>query len=333
MPDKGGLGAGAAVRAAASAEKDGDASVAAPAVAAVVLDWNGGSEAVEAVESLVASRYPNLRIILVDNGSRIPVIAEVRRRHAAVMTIANDVNLGYAGGNNVGIRAGLAAGAAYVLVLNNDARVRPDTVAALVEVARRDDRVAAVGAKILRADRPDRLWMAWGEVTWRQSLVRLVGQDRADGPSFAVERDVEWVSGCGLLLSRRALAEIGLFDEDFFAYHEEVDWCARARARGLRVVYTPRAEVLHRGEGSSGGSRYVSRKQYFAGRNMVLFARRHGRPRERVRFALAVAATLPFQYLRRRLRGEQAGVLLKIRGMRDALAGRPIPRAELGLDG
>ena len=91
--------------------------------------------------------------------------------------------------------------------------------------------------------------------------------------------------------------------------------------------------MLHRGEGSSGGGSYVSRKQYFAGRNAVLFARRHGRPGDRLRFALAVVATLPFQYLRRRLRGEQAGVLLKVRGMRDALADRPIPRGELGLDG
>ena len=332
MPEAGSTSAGGAVRASESAERDGTAA-APPAVTAVVLDWNGGTEAVEAVESLAASVYANLRTILVDNASRVPAIDEIRRRHPDVVAIANPSNLGYAGGNNVGIRAALAGGARYVLVLNNDARVRPDTVAELVRVAQSDDRVAAVGAKILQAEHPARLWMAWGEVSWRQSLVRLVGQDRLDGPSFARERDVAWVSGCGLLLSRRALDEIGLFDEDFFAYHEEVDWCARARARGLRIVYAPRAEVLHRGEGSSGGGRYVSRKQYFVARNSVLFARRHGSPSERLRFAVAVLASLPFQYLRRRLSGEEAGVALKIRGMRDALAGRPIPRGELGLDG
>jgi GT2 family glycosyltransferase len=298
-----------------------------------VLDWNGGREAVEAVDSLAASRYPNLRTVLVDNASRVPAIDEVRRRHPDVLAIANPRNLGYAGGNNVGIRAALEAGADYVLVLNNDARVRPDTIAELVRTAETDPRIAAVGAKILRADRPERLWMAWGELSWRQSLVRLVGQGELDGPAYAEGRDVEWVSGCGLLLGRRAIEAVGVFDEDYFAYHEEVDWCARARAHGMRIVYAPRAEILHRGEGSSGGGRYVSRKQYFAGRNTVLFVRRHARPSECIRFALAVLATLPFQYLRRRLRGEQAGVALKVRGMRDALADRPIPRADLGLDG
>jgi GT2 family glycosyltransferase len=306
---------------------------AAPAVAAIVLDWNGGEEAVAAVDSLRESAYPGLRILLVDNASRVPVLDLVRRRDPTVATIRNPINLGYAGGNNVGLRAAFEGGADYALVLNNDARVRPDTVARLVAVARRDERIAAVGAKILRADRPDRLWMAWGEVSWRQSLVRLVGGDQPDGAAFGRERDVDWVSGCALLLARRAVEEIGLFDEDFFAYHEEVDWCARARARGLRIVYAPEAVVLHRGEASSGGGGYVSRKQYFAGRNTVLFVRRHGTAAQRLRFAAAVAVTMPFQLLRRRLRGEQAGVWLKLRGMRDALAGRPIPRAELGLDG
>jgi GT2 family glycosyltransferase len=304
-----------------------------PIVAAVVLDWNGGDEAVAAVDSLAASDYPGLRVVLVDNASRVPAIAEVQRRHPDATCLRNARNLGYAGGNNVGIRAALAAGADHVLVLNNDARVRPDTVAELIAVARRDASVGVVGAKILRADDTERLWMAYGEVSWRQSLVRLVGQGRRDGPEFATERDVDWVSGCGLLLTHRGLTEIGLFDEEFFAYHEEVDWCARARARGLRVVYAPRAVVLHRGEGSSGAGRYVSRKQYLVSRNAVLFARRHGRIGERVRFGLAVLATLPFQYLRRLLRGEQAGVVLKVRGMWDALRGKPIPRAELGLDG
>jgi GT2 family glycosyltransferase len=304
-----------------------------PIVAAVVLDWNGGPEALAAVESLAASNGPRLRVVLVDNASRVPAIAEVQRRHPDATCLRNPRNLGYAGGNNVGIRAALDAGADHVLVLNNDARVRPDTVAELVATARCDPRIAVVGAKILRADDPERLWMAWGDVSWRQSLVRLVGQGQRDGPEFAAERDVDWVSGCGLLFTRRGLEEVGLFDEEFFAYHEEVDWCARARARGLRVVWTPRAVVLHRGEGSSGAGRYVSRKQYLVSRNAVLFARRHGRLGERIRFALAVVATLPFQYLRRLLRGEQAGVVLKVRGMWDALRGKPIPRAELGLDG
>jgi len=304
-----------------------------PRVAVVVLDWNGAADTLECVASVLASRYPALDVWLVDNASRDPVLDEVLRRHPGVRTIANARNLGYAGGNNVGIHAALAAGADWVLVLNNDARLRPETVAELVAVARRDPAIAAVGAKILRLDDPTRLWMAYGEVTYRQSLVRLVGENEPDGAAFQEQRDVPWVSGCAILLGRCALAAIGPFDEEFFAYHEEVDWCATAREHGLRVVFAPRAVVEHRGQASSGGRAFVSRRQYLTARNMVRFVRKHGSPAERWRFALWFAAMLPLSFLRRLLRGEQEGVLLKLRGIVDALRDRPIPRARLGLDG
>jgi GT2 family glycosyltransferase len=303
-----------------------------PRVGVVVLDWNGGREAIECIESVHASSYPALEVFLVDNASREPVLDEVRRRFPDVRTRANPRNLGYAGGNNVGLRAALEAGADYVLVLNNDARVRPDTIAELVATARRDPAIAAVGAKVLRADDPTRLWLAWGEVSFEQSLVRLVGADEVDGPAYAEERDVPWVSGCAILLARRALEAIGGFDEDFFAYHEEVDWCATARERGFRVVFAPRAVVTHRGQASSGGGRYVSRKQYLAARNTIRYARKHASLGERAKLTAFLAATLPLQYARRLLSGEQEGVALKMRGIVDALLDRPLPRADLELD-
>ncbi|MBM4268174.1 MAG: glycosyltransferase family 2 protein [Deltaproteobacteria bacterium] len=309
---------------------------AAARVAVVVLDWNGGAETLLCLERLHETRSPDLRVYLVDNASREPVQGEAKRRFPEVVAIRNERNLGYAGGNNVGIRAALADGAEWVLVLNNDAFVRPDTIVSMLAAgARRNDDgpVAAVGARILRADEPGCLWMAWGEVTYRQSLVRLVGEGERDGPEFASDRDVPWVSGAAILLSRHALEDVGLFDEAYFAYHEEVDWCARARERGFRVVYAGAAAVEHRGEASSGGRSYVGRKQYLAARNMVRFVRRHGSPAERFRFAAFLVGTLPLQLVKRTFTAEQYGVWLKIRGIADALRERPIPRGELGLDG
>jgi hypothetical protein len=304
-----------------------------PRIGVVVLDWNGGPDTLDAVASVLADAGDlDLDVVVVDNASREPVLEEVHRRHPGVRTLANPRNEGYAGGNNRGLRLALDAGAQWVLVLNNDAVLRPGALAALVATARRDPRIAAVGAKILRADDPGRLWLAWGEMSWRQSLVRLVGADAPDGPAWSSERDVPWVSGCAILLARRAIDAIGLFDEDYFAYHEEVDWCARAREAGLRVVWEPRAVVLHRGQASSGGPVYVSRRQYLTARNMVRFVQAHGSPLRRAQFWGFLCASLPFQYARRALTGEQEGVRLKLRGVRDALLGRPIPRAALGLD-
>lgn len=311
----------------------GDRTAAAPRVGVVVLDWNGGPDTLEAVASVVADRGDlDLDVIVVDNASREPVLDEVRRRHPGVRTLASPRNEGYAGGNNLGIRLALEGGARWVLVLNNDAVLRPGALRALVDTARADPAIAAVGATILRAEDPARLWLAWGEISWRQSLVRLVGAGAADGPRWSGSRDVPWVSGCAILLSRGAIERIGAFDEEYFAYHEEVDWCVRAREAGMRVVWQPAAVVLHRGQASSGGPVYVSRRQYLAARNMVRFVAAHASPTERFRFWAFLGATLPLQWIRRALTGEQEGVRLKFAGVRDALLGRPIPRRELGLD-
>ena len=301
-------------------------------VAVVVLDWNGGEDTLACLDSLRACEAPEPRVILVDNASRESLADEARRRLPGIEIVRNERNLGYAGGNNVGLRLAREAGAEYILVLNNDAVVHPSTLRELVEAAASDSRIGAVGARILERDRPDRLWMAWGELTYRQSLVRLVGRGRLDGDAYAGRRDVEWVSGCAFLIRGDALDVVGAFDEDYFAYHEEVDWCARARESGFRVVYEPRAVVEHRGEGSSGGASYVSRKQYLAARNAVRFVRRHGSFGQKLRFTAWLCATLPLQYLRRLISAEQSGVILKMRGIRDGLLERDLPRDELGLD-
>ena len=301
-------------------------------LAVVVLDWDGGDETLRCLESVAASSGLRPRMILVDNASASPVIDQAQRRIPGLEVYRNSANLGYSGGNNIGLRAALDAGAEYVLVLNNDARVFPETLREMVEVARADDAIGAVGARVLLEEEPSRLWMAWGEVTFGQSLVRLAGRGDRDAVGYRRQRDVAWVSGCAILMTRRALERVGLFDEAYFAYHEEVDWCARVREAGMRVVYAGEAAVVHRGEGSSGEGDYVSRKQYFASRNAVRFVRRHGSLSQRIRFFLLLGLTLPLQYAKRVLLGEGHGVVLKARGLVDALLDRPLPRSALGLD-
>src|SRR5262249_52374172 len=153
------------------------------------------------------------------------------------------------GGHNLVIRRALDAGATHVLLLNNDALLEPGCLEAMLRVAD-VPRLGAVGAKVLAASDHARLWLAWGRGTWGAALVGRVGRGAPDGPPFDRVRDVEWVPGCAMLLARDALQVIGGFDERFFAYHEDVDWCVSARACGFRVLFAPDARVIHRGEGS-----------------------------------------------------------------------------------
>jgi GT2 family glycosyltransferase len=122
-----------------------------------------------------------------------------------------------------------------------------------------------------------------------------------------------------------------MLDETFFAYHEEVDWCARARGAGWRVLYWPDAVVTHTGRGSHGSARSIRIRKYFAARNSVLFARKHARAVERVKLASFLAVMLPLELAYHALRGSAGGVLAKMAGIRDALAGREPPFESLGL--
>ena len=309
----------------------GAAKVARPKVTAVVLNWNGLDDTLACLRSLAASEMP-LSVIVVDNGSLLSPESAIEEAMPGAEFIGNPCNEGYAAGNNVGIRRAMDSGADFVWVLNNDAMVEPDTLGHLLAAAESHPKAGAIGPKVLYADRPDTLWVAWGTVTWRQSLVGLVGEGARDERRWTVERAVEWIPGCSLLLRSAALAEVGLFDEDFFAYHEDVDWAARARSLGWSSWYTGAARVYHGVHGSSGGSaHYGGFRKYLSARNMVLYARKHGSPVRVLAMALAVVATFPAQLLRRALRGEAGGVWIKARGWWDGILRRPIPFADLGL--
>jgi GT2 family glycosyltransferase len=298
-----------------------------PRVVAVIVHWRDPDATLGCVASLAGE---DVGVVVVENGPAAPVGERLARAAPHAVCVPSAENRGYAGGANLGIAAARARGADVVLVLNDDVRVAPGATAAALRALEADPRVAVVGPKVIAQEDPRRLWLAWGELTWRQSLVALVGAGEPDGPEFAHERDVPWVAGCAMWLRTAALEAVGAFDEAFFAYHEEVDWCTRARRAGWRVVYCPAAVVHHAGRGS-GAPESVRIRKYFAARNSILFARRHGTLTQRAKLAAFLAASLPVELLWHLARGDAATVLLKMRGVRDAVTGRPPPLEILGL--
>ena len=305
-------------------------SAASARVLVIVLDWNGADDTLACLASLAAAGHPASDTLVIDNGSRRSVAPAVRERFPDVRCVELPVNLGYAGGNNVGLRVALEEAYDFAYVLNNDTAVEPSFLRAALDAAA-DPRVAAVGGKVVAFDDPQRLWMTYGTVDWRQSLIHLEGWGARDSGQYDSRRDVEWVPGCALLMRREALADVGLFDERFFAYHEDVDWCTRARARGWRVVFAPDAVVRHRGNRTLGGPAYTSPRKYLSARSTVLFARKHATRAQQLKLWTSIVVTLPFVFLRRLATGEQRGVYLKIRGWVDGLRNREPPFDALGL--
>ena len=298
-------------------------------LAVVIVHWRDPGETLACVDSLAAE--PPDHVVVVDNGSREPVGDLLARRAPQVDVVRLPENRGFAGGANVGMERVLARGADVVLLLNNDARLYAGAQAAARAALDGDPRVAVVGARVVTREDPARLWLAWGDVTYRQSLVALRGADVLDGPAWRTARDVAWVAGCAMWFRAEALRALGLLDETFFAYHEEVDWCARAREGGWRVLYWPDAVVTHTGRGSHGNPRSIRVRKYFAARNTILFARKHARPLEWAKLAGFLAVMLPLELVYRAVTGGAAETRLKLEGIRDAFAGRRPPLERLGL--
>ena len=296
----------------------------------VVLHFGDPEDTRACLRSLAGSHQPAAPLVVVDNGTRTLTAADVTALVPAAQFLALPENLGFAGGCNVGLRRALAAGAESVVLLNNDAQVAPDCLEALRQAAD-GSRVAAVGAKVLSATDPSRLWAAWGNLTWRAALVEMVGRGEPDGPRFNTTHDVDTVPGTVMLLTRAALDDVGFFDERFFAYHEDLDWCTRARARGWRICFAPNARATHRGEGSFAVRGHATPARYLAARNSVLFARKHGNFGQRLQLALTVGLSLPLASFQLRRRGQGDAAALLVRGYWDGVLGRDVPYERLGL--
>jgi GT2 family glycosyltransferase len=317
-----------------------------PLVVLLILTWNRRDDVLRCVASLERLAYPNYVPVAVDNASQDDTVEALRARHPQLEIIRNGSNLGYAGGNNVGIRWALARGADYVLLINSDTEVTPRLIDELVEVAESDPRIAVVGSRNVLMEDQRRLWGAYGVLTYGPFVVSTAGEGEPDGPVWNVVRDVDSALGNGYLWRCAALQRVGLLDERFFGYHEDLDWCTRARRMGYRVVYAGSAAIVHKG-GSSSDPRQSRTfpRNYFLGRNGILFVRKHATKWQAARFSLlclaafsarlgrAVAlSVLPMASPKARRSRELLGMELAFaRGLVDGMRGSPIPFAEIGL--
>jgi hypothetical protein len=289
-------------------------------IAAVVVNWNGGSENLDCVASLFAQAGEVERVILVDNASRDEAWREVPRRFPAVEAIASRENLGYGGGNNLGIARALELGADAVLVVNNDVVLPPGTVRLLREALERHPDAGIVGPRVLRRDDPGRVWAAGGELTWRENLTTLRGHGQRDADEWRREVEVDYVVGCALLVRREVIEKVGGFDASYFAYTEDVDLALRARRAGYRSIVAGEAAALHAPSSATGGG-YNPRRKYMMGVNSVWFLRRWGGAREWGRFVLFDVVSLPFALALGAFRGRARAVLAKALGILDGLRG------------
>lgn len=229
-------------------------------VAVVIPSWNGEALLPACLESLRRQSLPPAEVLVVDNGSNDASLALLDRSFPEVRAISLATNRGFAAAVNAGIRA---TSTEYVALLNNDAEAEPGWLAALVAAAERE-RAGMVASKILDADDPNRIEGIGLEVDG-DGNPRQIGRGEPDGPPFAAARNVFGPIGAAALYRRDLFEDVGVFDEDFFAYLEDVDLAWRARRAGWCCIYEPDAVVRHRR--ASTGRRIPRRVRYLLWRN------------------------------------------------------------------
>jgi hypothetical protein len=219
-----------------------------PKVYIIILNWNGCDDTIECIESLKKVDYPNFTVLVVDNASSDNSIDVIPRKYRDVAFIEVKKNLGFAGGNNIGIKYALDHGAEYILLLNNDTTVEPNFLTEMVKVAQSDTKIGIVGSKIYFYSEPARIWFAGGKLNWLRTKGMHPDYLKIDNKERPAEhpKKVDYITGCCLLIKKDVVKKIGLMSEDYFLYYEDVDWCLRARKAGWRIIFAPAAIIYHK---------------------------------------------------------------------------------------
>lgn len=217
-----------------------------PRVITVILNTNRRDDTIACLRSLRQSDYKNHSVIVLDNASTDDSVAAIQDCFPDVQIIQLAQNRGYAGNNNVGITAAMEQGADWVFVLNEDTTLAPDCLSQLVDAAQQDPRIGVVGPMVYHYDDPRTIQSAGGQLDHHWAS-RHIAQNEPDRGHFDRPRNVDWISGCAILVRRQVVEEVGALDERFFYYWEETEWCLRARRAGWRVVHVPTAKLWHKG--------------------------------------------------------------------------------------
>ncbi len=280
-----------------------------PKVSCIVLNWNGWSDTIQCLQALKRITYSHLTVIVVDNGSSDDSLVRIRASHPDVLVLESGVNLGFAGGNNIGIRHVLAHGADFIWLLNNDTKPDPGALSALTEKAMTDRSIGAVASVCYFADDPKivQIW-AGGRVNLFIGYIR----------NSTVSRDDDWfesLNGTSLLISRIAIEDVGLLDESFFLYWEDTEFCLRLRKKGWRLSAAAESRVLHKVNASTGGNKVILDRHFTASGLRIL----------RLYSPVPFLAMLLFLVMRlgmRILRLEWSGCASVWAGVRDYSGGR-----------
>ncbi len=258
---------------------DKDNQLAGPLVVAVILNTNCRDDTLAALKSFAASTYINKHAIVLDNHSQDGSVEAIRSSYSDVEVIPLERNLGYAGNNNIGILAALEESANWVFVMNEDTVLSEDCLANLINAGESDPRIGILGPMVYHFDEPHIIQSAGGKLD-RDWNAHHLAQNEPDHGQYQDPYEVDWISGCGILVRRSVIEQVGMLDERFFYYYEETEWCLRAKKQGWTIWVVPSAKLWHKGVQRD--YRPGPSITYYATRNRFLMLSKHQRTSKRL---------------------------------------------------
>lgn len=260
-------------------------------VAIVILNYKGLANTLECIDSVKRSVIKSsTQIIVVDNNSQDNSIKNLKKVKDINLIINND-NLGYSGGNNVGIKFALKSGADYICILNNDTIVDKSVQENLIKST---DLQTISSPKIYfqagfefhknkykEKELGKVIWYAGGQIDWNNIVGLHRGVDEVDRGQYDKTEQVEFATGACIFAPAAVFNKIGFFDEKYFLYLEDMDFCVRAKRQGFKIIYQPKAVIWHKNAASAGGSG-SKLQDYYITRNRLLFAFRYAKVQTKI---------------------------------------------------
>jgi len=244
-------------------------------VAIIIVNFNGNDDTFLCLESLRKIRYQDFQIILIDNASdnQSGFEKEINARFPEVKLFLEKENLGFSGGNNVGIKYALENNFDYILLLNNDTEVSKNFLDVLVDYGERNKNTGIISPKIFFHDAPNTIWYGGGKFSWFGGGQHM-DYMKEDGRKEEEPKKIEYATGCAMLIKKEVFENIGLFEDAFFLYYEDTDFSLRARKSGYDILYVPKSYLWHKISRSSQkmGSPKI---HYYHIRNALLLSKRN----------------------------------------------------------
>lgn len=246
---------------------------ASPKVFLLILTWNKPLDTIECIDSCLKLDYDNYEILVVDNHSEDDSVEQFKKRYSRIHLLLNSENLGYATGNNVGIRYALKQGADFVFILNNDTVVDPKAVKELIRAAKDHPEAGFLAPKVLYYDHPNLINSLGTEMDWLKMRPFLGQCNQEDRENYKAAIRKEILVGCALMVPKETIQRIGVIDDNFFIFHEEADWCFRNLKSGYENVVVPTARIYHKA--SKTMREFSALTHYYSTRNFLYMARRN----------------------------------------------------------